>query len=93
MRVRVPVCACVHACALCPPFFSSTAAGLSFKRGYVFMLRWETKTLEQGIQAGSQGECALMRVRGLWRCAPFCAPSKQDRKLVTEPVKLAGLCN
>ena len=45
-------------------------------------------------RAGSQGECALIRVRGLWRCAPFCAPSKHDRKLVTEPVndtKLASL--
>ena len=45
-------------------------------------------------RAGSQGECALIRVRGLWCCAPFCAQSKQDRKLVTEPVndtKLASL--
>ena len=36
-------------------------------------------------RASSQGECALIRVRGLWCCA-FCAPSKQDRRLVTEPV-------
>ena len=45
-------------------------------------------------RAGSHGECALIRVRGLWCCAPFCAQSKQDRKLVTEPVndtKLAAL--
>ena len=45
-------------------------------------------------RAGSQGECALIRVCGLWRCALFCAPSKQDRRLVTEPVnntKLASL--
>ena len=45
-------------------------------------------------RAGSQGECALIRVRGLWPCAPFCAQSKQDRRLVTEPVndtKLASL--
>ena len=64
------------------------------------MLRQETKTLERGSPgnrvkwAGSQGECALIRVRVLWRCAPFCAQSKQDRKLVTEPVndtKLASL--
>ena len=44
--------------------------------------------------AGSQGECALIRVRGLWRYALFCAPSKHDRRLVTEPVsdtKLASL--
>ena len=37
---------------------------------------------------------ALIRVRGLWRCALFCAPSEQDRRLVTEPVndtKLASL--
>ena len=43
---------------------------------------------------GSQGECALIRVRGLWHCVPCCAPSKQDRRLVTEPVndiKLASL--
>ena len=39
------------------------------------MLRRETKTLERGSpgkrvkRAGSQGECALIRVRGLWRCA------------------------
>ena len=42
-------------------------------------------------RAGSQGECALIRVRALWRCAPFCAPSK---RLITEPVndtKLASL--
>ena len=37
----------------------------------------ETKTLERESpgklvkRAGSQGECALIRVRGLWRCAPF----------------------
>ena len=64
------------------------------------MLRHETKTLERGSpgkrakRAGSQGECALIRVRGLWRCAPFCAQSKQDRKLVTKPVndtKVASL--
>ena len=45
-------------------------------------------------RAGSQGECALIRVRGLWRCAPFCAQSKQDRRLVTKPVngtKVASL--
>ena len=45
-------------------------------------------------RAGSQGECALIRVRGLWRCALFCALSKHDRRLVTEPVndtKLASL--
>ena len=45
-------------------------------------------------RVGSQGECALIRVRGLWRCAPFCAQSKQDKRLVTEPVnntKLASL--
>ena len=56
------------------------------------MSRRETKTLERGSpgkrvkRVGSQGECALIRVRGLWRCALFCAPSKQDRRLVTEPV-------
>ena len=56
------------------------------------MLRRETKTLERGSpgklvkRAGSQGECALIRVRGLWHCAPCCVPSKQDRRLVTEPV-------
>ena len=64
------------------------------------MLRQETKTLERRSpgklvkRAGSQGECALIRVRELWRCAPYCAPSKQDRRLVTEPVndkKLASL--
>ena len=64
------------------------------------MLRRYTKTLEQGSpgkrvqQAGSQGECALIRVRGLCRCVSFCAQSKQDRRLVTEPVndtKLASL--
>ena len=64
------------------------------------MLRRETKALERGSpgkrvkRAGSQGECVLIRVRGLWRCAPFCAQCKQDRKLVTEPVndtKLASL--
>ena len=38
-------------------------------------------------RAGSQGECALIRVRGLRRCALFCAPSKQDKRLVTDPVK------
>ena len=37
-------------------------------------------------RAGSQGECALIRVRGLWHCASCCAPSKQDRRLVTKPV-------
>ena len=45
-------------------------------------------------RAGSKGECALIRVHGLWRCAPCCAPSKQDWRLVNEPVnatKLAGL--
>ena len=50
------------------------------------MLRRETKTLERGSPGKWQGECALIRVRGLWCCAPFCAQSKQDRKLVTEPV-------
>ena len=64
------------------------------------MLRRGTKTLERGSpgkrvkRAGSQGECALIRVRGLWRCAPFCVQYKQDRRLVTEPVndkKLASL--
>ena len=38
-------------------------------------------------RAGSQGECVLIRVRGLWRCALFCAPSKHDRRLVTDQVK------
>ena len=45
-------------------------------------------------RAGSQGKCALIRVRGLWCCALFYAPSEQDRRLVTEPVndtKLASL--
>ena len=45
-------------------------------------------------QAGSQGDCALIRVHGLWHCALFCTPSKQDRRLVIEPVndtKLASL--
>ena len=65
------------------------------------MLRRETKTLERGSpgkrvkRARNQGECALIRVRGLWCCAPFCASSsKQDRRLVTKPVndtKLASL--
>ena len=64
------------------------------------MSRRYTKTLERGSpgkrvkRAGSQGECALIRVRGLWRCGLFCAPSEQDRRLVTEPVndiKLASL--
>ena len=56
-------------------------------------LRRETKTLECGSpgkrvkRAGSQGECALIRVHGLWCCAPFCAQSKHDRRLVTDPVK------
>ena len=42
-------------------------------------------------RSGGQGECALIRVR---RLCSFCAPSKQDRRLVTEPVndtKLASL--
>ena len=64
------------------------------------MLRQVTKTLERGSpgkrvkRAGSQGGCVLIRVCGPWRCARFCAQSKQDRRLVTEPVndtKLAGL--
>ena len=64
------------------------------------ILRRQTKTLEWGSprklvkQAGSQGECALIRVHRLCCCALFCAPSKQDRRLVTEPVddtKLASL--
>ena len=64
------------------------------------MFRRETKTLEQRSpgkrvkRAGSQGECVLIRIRGLWHCAPCCMPSKQDRRLVTEPVndtKLASL--
>ena len=45
-------------------------------------------------RAGSKGECALIRVCGLWRCAPCCAPSKQGRRLVNKPgnaTKLAGL--
>ena len=45
-------------------------------------------------RAGSQGDCALIRVRGLWHCALYCAPSKHNRRLVTEPVndtKLASL--
>ena len=45
-------------------------------------------------RASSQGECVLNRVRGLWHCAPCCAPSKKDRRLVTEPVndtKLASI--
>ena len=45
-------------------------------------------------QAGSQGECALIRVRRLWHCALLYAPSKHNRKLVIEPVndtKLASL--
>ena len=45
-------------------------------------------------RVGRQGECALIRVRGLWRCALLCARSKQDRSLLTEPVndiKLASL--
>ena len=56
------------------------------------MLRRETKTLERGSPgkrvkwAGSQGECALIRVRGLWCFAPFCKQYKQDRRLVTKPV-------
>ena len=36
----------------------------------------------------------VITVPRLWRCALFCAPSKQDRRLVTEPVndtKLASL--
>ena len=55
-------------------------------------LRRENKSLERGSpgkrvkRAGSQGECALIRVRGLWPCASFCAQSKQDKRLVTEPV-------
>ena len=64
------------------------------------MLRRENKSLERGSpgkrvkRAGSQGECALIRVRRLWSCASFCAQSKQGRRLVTEPVndtKLATL--
>ena len=45
-------------------------------------------------RASSEGDCALIRVCGLWHCAPCCVPSKQDRRLVNEPVnitKLAGL--
>ena len=54
------------------------------------MLRRQTKILEQrspgklAKRADSQGEC----------CATHYAPSKQDRRLVTEPVnatKLVGL--
>ena len=46
------------------------------------------------VRAGSQGECVLIGVRGLWRCALLCAPSQQDRKLLNMPVndtKLASL--
>ena len=45
-------------------------------------------------RAGSQGECTLIRVRGLWGAVLFCALSKQNRRLITEPVndtKLASL--
>ena len=45
-------------------------------------------------RASIHGECALIRVRRLWYCAPCCVLSKQDRTLVTEPVndtKLASL--
>ena len=41
----------------------------------------------------SRIEKAWLR-EAIWRCAPFCAQSKQDRGLVTEPVndtKLASL--
>ena len=44
-------------------------------------------------QAGSQGECVLIRVAD-FGAVLFCAPSKYDRRLVTEPVndtKLASL--
>ena len=63
------------------------------------ILRRETKTLEREspgklVKRASQGECALIRVCGLWRYSPFYAQSKQDRRLVTEPVndtKLSSL--
>ena len=45
-------------------------------------------------RAGGQGEHALIRVCGLWHCAPCCAPSRPDRRLINKPVndtKLAGL--
>ena len=44
-------------------------------------------------RAGSQGGCALIRVRGLWRYAVFFAPSKHDRRLITEPVNDTKLAN
>ena len=44
-------------------------------------------------RVGSQGECALIIVRGLWRWALFCTPSKQDKRLVTEPVNDAKLAS
>ena len=34
-RARACMRVCVCVCALCPPFFSTTVAILSFKRGYV----------------------------------------------------------
>ena len=57
-------------------------------------IRYPRANSERVKRAGSQGECAVIRVRVLWRCALFCAPSKHDRRLVTEPVndtKLASL--
>ena len=66
----------------------------------VRMLRRLTKILERGSpgklmkQASSEGECVFIRVRGLWLCALFCVPSKQDGRLVTELVNdtmLGGL--
>ena len=35
-RVCARACLSVLSADPCPPFFSTTAAGLSFKRGYVF---------------------------------------------------------
>ena len=40
--------------------------------------------------AGSQSECALIRVPGLMRCALYCTPSKQDKEPVND-TKLVSL--
>ena len=96
--MRVSVCLSVRKSV--STVFLDNRARFELQTWICFQVGCLTKTLEQGSpgkrvkRTGIQGECALIRVRGLWHCAPCCVPSKQDRRLVTDAVndtKLASL--
>ena len=95
------MCVCVYACVcVCVSVRKSVSTIFLDNRGSSELQTWicfEVGCLDGKLRlerrspgkrvkrAGSQGECALIRVRGLWRGALFCAPSKQDRRLAVLP--------